>query len=314
MKTVSYDRYGDRDVMRMTDAEVPSPKSGELRVKVHAASVNPVDGKVRRGELKLIAGGHFPKRPGLDFAGVVDALGDGVSSFKLGDRVYGSAKSMSEGAMSELAVVNASAIAKSPAKLDDVTAAAVPVVAIAALQTLRDTAKVKKGDRVLVNGCTGGVGIFALQLAKRFGAQVTGVCGTDGVSLARELGADDLIDYRKEPLAARSERYHVILELSGKLPFDQAHALLDEHGIYVDFSPSPASLIGNTIANPFRSHKHVFAMTAGKTTDLEALAKMLDDGELRPPPVRELPFDRFSEAFELAERGGIIGKVVVRVA
>jgi NADPH:quinone reductase-like Zn-dependent oxidoreductase len=134
------------------------------------------------------------------------------------------------------------------------------------------------------------------------------------VQLARDLGADDVIDYRTQSLTGRSERYHVILELSGRLPFDQAHALLDEHGIYVDFSPSPASLIGNTIANPFRSHKHLFAMTAGKTADLEALAKMLDDGDLRPPPVQEFPLDRFGEAFEVAERGGVLGKVVVRVA
>jgi NADPH:quinone reductase-like Zn-dependent oxidoreductase len=105
----------------------------------------------------------------------------------------------------------------------------------------------------------------------------------------------------------------VLLELSGKLPFDQAHALLDEHGIYVDFSPSPASLIGNTLANPFRANKHLFAMTAAQTADLDALAKMLDEGELRPPPVKEFPLERFREAFELAERGGAIGKVVVRL-
>lgn len=313
MKTVSYEQYGDRDVMRLIETDMPSPSAGELRVKIHAASINPVDGKVRRGELKLVAGGHFPKRPGLDFVGVVDALGEGVSSFAIGQRVYGVSKSMSDGVMGEYAVVNAGTVAHAPTQLDDTTAAGVPIVAIAALQSLRDTAKVKAGDRVLVNGCTGGVGLFALQLAKAMRAHVTGVCSTEAVELARQFGADEVIDYRKQPLSERAERYHVILELSGKLSFERAHALLDEHGIYVDFSPTPGALIGNTLANPFRSHKHVFAMSAGKTADLQHLAKLLDNGELRPPPVQSFPLEQFREAYELAERGGVVGKVVIRV-
>jgi NADPH:quinone reductase-like Zn-dependent oxidoreductase len=164
----------------------------------------------------------------------------------------------------------------------------------------------------LVNGCTGGVGLFALQLAKRMGAHVTGVCSTDGVALTRDLGANEVIDYRKQSLTEPALRYHSILELSGKLSFDTANDLLDEHGVYVDFSPSPASLIGNTLANPFRSHKHLFAMTSANTADLEALARLLDDSELRAPPVKEFPLEKFREAFELAESGGLIGKVVIR--
>jgi len=313
MQAVSYESYGDRNVMHLVEVETPTPRHGELLVKVHATSINPVDGKVRRGELKLIAGGHWPKRPGLDFCGTVAELGPRVASLSVGDRVYGAAKSMSDGAMAEYAVVNASAIAKAPAKLDDVTVASVPVVAIAALQTLRDNAKVKKGDRVLVNGCTGGVGIFALQLAKRMGAHVTGVCSTEGVALARGLGADEIIDYRKQSIFDRGECYHSILELSGRLTFEDAHALLDAHGIYVDFSPGPASLIANTIANPFRSHQHVFAMTAAETAELESLATMLNEGELQPPPVKAFPLEQFRSAFELAEHGGTVGKVAVRI-
>lgn len=314
MKAVSYEKYGGRDVLQLVDTDKPAPEPGEVLVRVQAASINPVDGKVRRGELKLIAGGKFPKRPGLDFAGVVETVGDGVSAFSVGDAVYGGSKSMSVGTLAEHVVVKQGSIARRPKSLGPVAAAAVPVVAIGALQSLRDTARVQPGDHVLVNGCTGGVGIFAVQLAKRIGAHVTGVCGTEGVDLARQLGADEIIDYRKQSVATTSGRYHVLLELSGRLPFDQASSLLDDRGLYVDFSPSPASLLGNTLANPFRSHKHVFVMSAAKTADLEELGKHIDAGQLRLPPIKEFPLDQYREAFDLAERGGFMGKVVVRIS
>jgi NADPH:quinone reductase-like Zn-dependent oxidoreductase len=290
------------------------PRAGDVRVRVRATSVNPVDGKVRRGELKLIAGGHFPKRPGLDFSGEVEAVGEGVTGFAVGDAVYGGARSMSEGAFAEHVLVHASAIAKKPSTIDHTLAAGVPTVAIAALQVLRDIVKVAPGDRVLVNGCTGGVGLFAIQIAKRAGAVVTGVCATGGVELARELGADEVVDFKKSALTSLDTKFRAILELSGKLPFESAHAHLDDHGLYVDFSPSPAALVGNAIANPFRSHKHVFAMTSAKTADLESLARMLDAGELRAAPTQVLSLEHFAEAFERAERGGVIGKVVVQLS
>ena len=190
MKALTYHRYGGREVYALEDVPDPgSPGAGDVRVRVHATSVNPVDAKVRRGELKLIAGGRFPRRPGLDFSGVVEAVGEGVSELLPGDAVYGAARNLSEGAFCEHALVHAAAIAKKPATIDHVTAAGVPTVAIAALQSLRDIVNVSNGERILVNGCTGGVGLFALQLAKRSGAIVTGVCGTVGVSLAREFEA-----------------------------------------------------------------------------------------------------------------------------
>lgn len=263
--------------------------------------------------MKLIAGGHFPKRPGLDFSGVVEAVGDAVSDLVPGDEVFGAARSMSEGAFAEHVLVHARAIAKKPSTLDHATAAAVPTVAIAALQSLRNIVKVAQGDRILVNGCTGGVGIFAIQLAKRAGAHVTGVAGSAGLELARELGADEVVDYKKASIARGGGRFRAILELSGRLPFENAHAILDPDGLYVDFSPSPASLIGNALANPFRSHKHVFAMTAATRADLDEIAGLLAANALRPPPVRVFTLEDFRSAFELAESGAVIGKVVVAI-
>ncbi|MBY0502806.1 MAG: NAD(P)-dependent alcohol dehydrogenase [Bryobacteraceae bacterium] len=315
MKAVVYNAYGGREVLALEDLPEPGePGAGELRIRVLAASVNPVDRKVREGQLKLIAGRHFPKRPGLDFCGIVEAVGEGVSGYHPGDVVFGGAGSMSEGAFAEYVLVKTTSVAQKPASLDDATAAGVPVVAIAALQALRDLAKVRPGNRVLVNGCTGGVGLFALQLAKQFGAIVTGVCGTDGVSLARQFGATEVIDYKKTPVSELPSKFQAILELSGKLAFNDAENLLEEGGLYVDFSPSPAALIGNMIANPFRHHKHVFAMTAAKTPDLNWLSEQIDAGELRPAPTVVYPLERFLEAFTHAESGGAIGKTVVELA
>lgn len=315
MKTVAYHSYGGREVLALEEVPDPGdPAAQELRIRVLAASVNPVDRKVREGQLKLIAGGHFPKRPGLDFCGTVEAVGEGVSGYHRGDVVFGAARGMSDGAFAEHILVKTVSVARKPASLNHTTAAGVPVVAIAALQSLRDVAKVKPGDHVLVNGCTGGVGLFALQLARQFGAIVTGVCGTEGVSLAGEFGAADVLDYKKTPVSKLSVKFRAILELSGRLAFEDAENLLDEGGLYVDFSPSPAALIGNTIANPFRHHKHVFALTAAKTADLDWLSNRIDAGALRPAPTVVYPLERFSEAFAHAEGGGSIGKTVVELA
>lgn len=315
MKAVVYHSYGGREVLTLEEVPEPgSPSGGELKIRVLATSVNPVDRKVREGQLKLIAGGHFPKRPGLDFCGAIEAIGEGVTSYTCGEIVFGGARGMSDGAFAEHILVKAASVAKKPATLDNTTAAGVPIVAIAALQSLRDIVKLRPGDRVLINGCTGGVGLFALQVARHFGAAVTGVCGTDKAELAREFGAAEVIDYKRTPVSELRSQFDAILELSGKLAFDQAEHLLAESGLYVDFSPSPAALIGNTIANPFRHHKHVFAMTAAKTSDLNWLGQQIDAGTLRTAPTVVYPLERYAEAFAHAEGGGAVGKTVVEFA
>lgn len=314
MRAVIYDTYGDRSVMRLAEVGMPEPGKGQVRVRVQAVSVNPVDGKVRRGELKLIAGGHFPRTPGLDFAGIVDHIGPEVAGLQMGDPVFGGAHSMSSGALAEFAVVNAVAIGPRPPELEPVSAACVPVAGCAALQVLRELVQVQAGDDILINGCTGGVGLFAIQVARRMGARVTGVCGTDGVATARAFGAHEVIDYRTGSVDSLPGPFRAILELSGRLAFERAERLLADRGLYVDFSPSPSSLIGNTIANPFRSHKHVFAMTSVKEEDLRLLARWLAERDMALPPVRQFPLEAFGQAYEAVESGGVIGKVAIVVA
>ena len=314
MQALVYHAYGDIDQLRLEDVAEPAmPQSGEIKVHVRASSINPVDAKVRRGELKLIAGHHFPKRPGLDFSGVVEAIGDGVDGIAVGDAVFGAARSMSDGAFAEHIIVRAKQVAKKPQTLDHPTAAAVVTVGIAALQSLRDIVKLQRGDNLLVYGCTGGVGLFALQIAKRTGARVTGVCSSSGVALAQAFGADDVIDYTRGAVWDGAARFRSILELSGKLSFDSAQPMLDDPGVFVDFSPTPAALIGNAITNVFRHRKHAFAMTSATTADLNWLAELIDAGELRPAPTRVYPMSAYTDAFSAAERGGSAGKIAVEI-
>ncbi|MCP3140324.1 NAD(P)-dependent alcohol dehydrogenase [Pyxidicoccus xibeiensis] len=312
MQTVTYSRFGSPDVLTLSDVAPPSPRGGHLVVRVRAVSINPLDGKLRRGDARLLSGTKFPKTPGLDFAGVVEQVGPGVSGFQVGDDVFGGLGSFKEGYLSERISVPARVVAKLPKSLDYVGAAAIAVVGLAA-QTAVQVARIKAGDHVLINGASGGLGPYALQLAKGAGAHVTAVSGTDGVALARELGADTVVDYRRESITASGRTFDAVLELSGRLPFSQARGLLKPRGVYVDFEPGPTKLIGAGLQNPFRSHQHRFVITRATTAALEALGRHLDAGQLRPGPTRVFELSEYRRAFEVAEQGGQVGKVVIRL-
>ncbi|HTN86451.1 MAG TPA: NAD(P)-dependent alcohol dehydrogenase [Sorangium sp.] len=314
MKTITYARFGGPEVLALSDTTPPPPsREGRLLVRMHAVSLNPLDGKIRRGEARLLSGARFPKTPGIDFAGVVEGVGPGVVGFSVGDRVFGGLGSMKEGYLSELISVPARVAAKMPANLDFVGAASVAVVGLAALQALRDVGRVKAGARVLVNGCTGGIGPYALQLAKRMGAHVTGVCGTEGVALARDFGADAVVDYRRESITSSGQRFDVVLDLSTRLPFEAARVLLAERGTYVGFEPAPAQIIGAAVLNIFRAHKHRFLFAKATTSDLGELGRLIGSGELRLAPTQVFELSEFRRAFELAEKGGVAGKIVIRL-
>ncbi|HYO64837.1 MAG TPA: NAD(P)-dependent alcohol dehydrogenase [Archangium sp.] len=313
MKAITYSEFGGIDVLKLSEVEAPRPHKGEVLVRVHAASINPLDAKIRRGDLKLMSGTRLPKLIGNDFAGVVVALGEGVEGLAVGEEVYGGVRSAKDGCLAEYVTTPAQNVARQPASLSFIEAATVPVVAVAALQGLRKVGEVKKGMSMLVNGCTGGVGLYALQLARHLGARVTGVCGTEGVALAREFGAEQVIDYRQQRLSEHGQRYDVLFELSGRLPFSQAHELMNEHGVYIDINPSPAGLVGNTLANPFRAQKHRFLLTQINTRDLEELTRLFEARVLRPRVDKVFPLPDFAAAFTYAERGGVQGKVAIQL-
>lgn len=255
MKAVVFGRYGDADVLSLGERPSSNPRKGEVRVRVTASALNPIDWKVRSGEMAMMSGWRFPHALGSDFAGVVVEVGPSVRSFAVGEEVFGGLNAMKGGAYAEELTAPASAIAKKPSGMSFRDAATLPVAGVAALQGLRDLGRVGQGTRVLVHGCTGGVGIFALQIARRMGAHVTGTCSAANMDLARELGADDVVDYRSMNLDEKAP-FDVIFELSGKAPFARARRWLTPRGIFVNPTPTPAVLLGSAIGNLFRGQKH----------------------------------------------------------
>jgi NADPH:quinone reductase-like Zn-dependent oxidoreductase len=313
MRTVTYDHFGGPEVLTLTEAPAPPARPGHLLVRVAAVSINPLDAKIRRGGLRLLSGGHFPKTPGLDFSGTVEQVGAGVTGFAISDAVFGFTGSMRTGTLAEVIAVPAAVVAHRPASLDHVAAAAIAVTGLAALQLVRDHARVKPGDRVLVNGASGGVGPYAIQLARRAGAHVTAVATGDGLGLARSLGADEVVDYRAASVAASGRRFDAVLDLSTRLPFAAARPILAPRGVHVAVEPSPPALLAAAVSNLFRARKRRLLITRPRPADLASLARSLAAGELHLGPVRELDLAAVREAFTAVEAGGLVGKAVLRL-
>jgi len=313
MDAITYSHFGGPEVLELTRREPPAVGALELLVRVRAVSVNPLDGKIRRGELRLLSGARFPKTPGVDFAGCVEAVGAKVAGFAVGDRVFGYPGSMRKGTLSEVISVPAACAAKIPRGLDEVGAASVAMVGLAALQAFRDVARVGARERVLVNGATGGVGLMLLQLARLQGAAVTAVASTKGVDVARQFGADTVVDYRSESIVDSPERFDVVFDTSTKLPFRVARRLLGPCGRYVGFEPSPLSLLASAVLNPFRRQKHLLLVAKPSASDLAEVARLIDVNELVLPPVESFDLRDAPRAFACVERGGVTGKIVIRV-
>src|SRR5205807_2489131 len=231
MKAIVYCEYGPPDVLKLKDIEKPTPLDNEVLVRVRAASTNPLDG-IHTGAARIITGLRKPKitRAGVDYAGTIEAVGKNVTQFKPGDEVFGGRT----GAFAEyICAREERAITLKPANVTFEQASAVPVAAITALQGLRDKGKIQSGQKVLVNGASGGVGTFAVQIAKSLGAEVTGVCSTRNVDLVRSIGADHVIDYTKEDFTKGEQRYDLLFDLVGNHSFSDRRRILNPNGICV---------------------------------------------------------------------------------
>src|SRR5437773_4075846 len=235
MKAIVHRCYGSPDVLRFEDIEKPTPADDQLLVKVHAASVNPLDWHYMRGTPYLVrtdSGFGKPEDPrlGVDFAGTVEAVGKNVKRFKVGDEVFGGR----HGAFAEYVTIREErAVVLKPANVTFEQAASVPIAGITALQALRDKGRIHPGQKVLINGASGGVGTFAVQIAKSFGAEVTGVCSTRNVDLVRSIGADHVIDYTREDFTKGNQRYDLIYDLVGNHSFSERRRILNPNGICV---------------------------------------------------------------------------------
>jgi NADPH:quinone reductase-like Zn-dependent oxidoreductase len=324
MQAIVYHRYGPPDVLECQEIEKPTPAAGEVLVRVQDAGVNPYDWHFLRGTpgfIRIFTGIRGPKFPrlGADAAGVVEALGPGTQRLKLGDRVFGVCK----GAFAQYACGKESQLALMPPTLSSAQAASVPIAGITALQGLRDCGRVKASQTVLINGAAGGVGSYAVQIAKTLGATVTGVCSTRNKELVSSLGADRVIDYTQEDFTRTGSRFDVIFDLVGNHPLSDLRRALNSRGVLVGCGGGGpeksggellAGMLGRAIAAPFSSQKLTGVLAKINTDDLNVLARMLESGAVKPVLDRSHPLRETAEAIRYVEGCHARGKVTIAVA
>ena len=299
MKAIVYHEYGSADVLKYEEVEKPVPKDDEVLIKVRAASVNPLDWRLMEGDprfLRLFFGLRKPKfgRPGVDVAGDIEAVGRNVTQFKPGDKVFGGCS----GAFAEYACTAASKLAMKPDNVTFEQAASVNVAGLTALQGLRDKGKIQPGNKVLINGAAGGVGTFAVQIAKTFGANVTGVCSTRNVEMVRSIGADEVIDYTQQDFTksdlTSNQRYDLILDCVGNHSFSACRRVLNPDGRLVgigaphDVSMSAllAPMIKDLVLSVFGSQKAVMFIAKSSQDDLTLIGELIATGKISLSSIR----------------------------
>jgi NADPH:quinone reductase-like Zn-dependent oxidoreductase len=324
MNTITHCEYGGPEVLKVEQVEKPIPNDNQVLVRVRAASVNPLDLTIK-GPLLLrpLFGLRKPKetRLGVDYAGVVEAVGKNVTNFRAGDEVFGG----KTGAFAEYICVLADrAVVLKPANITFEQAAAVPVAAITALQGLRDKGRIRAGQKVLINGASGGVGTFAVQIAKSLGTEVTGVCSTRNVDLVRSIGADHVIDYTKEDFTRSEQRYDLIYDLVGNHSFSERRGILNPNGICVmaglggagwheGFASRLLGELNGYLRSRFTSQKFIAYIAQFNKADMSILADLMQSGKVRPVIDRTFKFSETADALRYLETGHARGKVVVAV-
>ncbi|HEX7182562.1 MAG TPA: NAD(P)-dependent alcohol dehydrogenase [Thermoanaerobaculia bacterium] len=317
MRAAVINGHGGSDRFEIREVERPSPGSGQILVRVHAASVNPIDWKTRRGGLFYSRGARFPLILGYDVAGEVEEIGPEVDRFQPGDPVYAYLDSSHGGAYAEYAVVGQGAAARKPERLSFEEAAAVPLAGLTALQALRDKGELAEGERLLVNGASGGVGHFAVQIAKVLGARVVGVSSGRNQEFVRELGAERTIDYEQEDFTQDEDTFDVVLDTVGNTSLRDCDFILGEGGVFVTTLPGPLVFIQGATAyvsslfGPTRRARLVVGKRKGD--DLALLARWIDQGKIRPVLQEVYPLEEIRQAHEASESGHARGKIVVRV-
>jgi NADPH:quinone reductase-like Zn-dependent oxidoreductase len=320
MKAIVYHKSGSGDVLKLAEIEKPVPKDGEVLIKVRAASVNPFDcGMLRHPLLRRVVGTLAKiemNRPGRDVAGAVEAVGRNVTQFKPGDEVFGTCS----GAFAEYACARESALVMKPLAVSFEQAAAVPVAGLTALQGLRNKGQIQPGQKVLINGAAGGVGTFAVQIAKSFGAEVTGVCSKRNVEMVRSIGADKVIDYTREDFTSSGQHYDVIFDLVANNSFSERRRVLTPRGIYIGAGilGRGESLIGlftyqitEFVLALFASQKFVSVMTKLNQKDLTTIGALMEEGKVTPVIETRYRLSEANEAVQHVAAHHARGKVII---
>jgi NADPH:quinone reductase-like Zn-dependent oxidoreductase len=322
MQAIIYSCYGPPEVLKLETVAKPIPGEEDVLVKVHAASVNPLDWHYMRGSpyvMRLMSGIGSPKDHslGVDFAGTVESIGSRVTKFKPGDEVFGGGP----GAFGDYVLLTENqALARKPATMTFEQAASLPIAAISALQAIRDAGNIRPGIKVLVNGASGGVGTFAVQIAKSFGAEVTGVCSTRNIELVRSLGADHIVDYKKENYTEGEVQYDLIIDNVGNhSPFANRRAMTPD-GVLVMVGGPGGDWVGPflrplqaAVLSPFVDQEFVLFLGRLKQADLEVLAELGESGKISPVIDRRYTLEDVPDAIRYSESGRARGKIIIEV-
>ncbi len=324
MKAIVYRAYGSPDVLVLDDVEKPVPSPNDVLIKVRAASVNPYDWHFMRGlpyAVRLIAGLRKPKvtRLGADVAGEVQAVGGNVKQLKPGDAVFGFLSGAAQGAFAEYACAPESAFARKPDRVTFEQAAAVPIAGLTALQGLRNKGRIQAGQNVLINGASGGVGTFAVQIAKALGAQVTAVCSTRNVEMVRSIGADCVIDYTRDDFTKSADRYDVVLDAVGNHSLTALRRILSPHGILVGVGGTTdpwmigalSRAVQALVLSQFGSRRLVGILAKGNNQDLITIGRWMESGTVTPVIGRRYQLSEVPDAIRYVEEGHARGKVLI---
>jgi NADPH:quinone reductase-like Zn-dependent oxidoreductase len=312
MKAVVFNRYGNNDVVEIRDAPLPVCGPGDVLIKVHAASVNPVDWKVREGQARILTGNSFPKILGCECAGEIAGAGNRAVKFRTGDRVVMYAGVRRLGAFGEYACTAEAKVYPVPAEVQLAHAACIPIAGLTALQALKDHGRVKAGSKVLINGAAGGVGHFAVQIGKLLGAEVTGVCSSRNVDFVKSLGAVRVVDHGQQDFADTGERYDIIFDAVSKRSFRECRKALASSGIYVNTLPD-ATIIAQLLSSFLPGRKARSMWVKQSAADMAWMMEQLRTGSVKVHVDKVFPLDQAKEALAYSEAESARGKIVLAV-
>lgn len=312
MKAAIIEQYGGPEVIRIAEIPKPVPGPDEVLIKIFAASINPVDWKIRKGNLKMMLSKKFPKILGIEFSGIIEETGENVKNFRKGQRVF-AGKSYEGGGYAEYALAESSRTILIPDNVSFEEASTMAVAGMTALQGLRNKGRLKSGMDVIVNGASGGVGTYAVQIAKVLGAKVTAVCSAKNFDLLKSLGADVLIDYKEVDFTRLPKKYNIVFDAVGYRTFWQTRKVLKKKGIYVNISPSIPLYITSlvTLLNPGKKSKGF--MLHPDMDDLKEVMQMIAEKKIKVVIDKVFPLDKIAEAHAYSETERAKGKIVLSI-
>jgi NADPH:quinone reductase-like Zn-dependent oxidoreductase len=302
MKRIQYDRYGGPELMRLEEFELAMPGKGEVAVKVKSAAINPIDWKLRNGQMKIVTGNAFPRAMGMDFSGTVISVGAGVRRFKAGDAVFGLARFKQSGALGQAVVTNETFLARKPDNVSFEDAACLATPGVTAWNGLVDKARLTAGQRVFVNGCTGAVGEATVQIARMLGATVSGTCSAGAMERARSVGVQTVFDYRRTDLSKIDERFDVVYDTAATMTTAVGLNLLSKDGVFLDIDPTP----GKFIRSIFNRRLKPIVCTP-RPDILDSVARGASEGTFRIPIGEVVPLSEAIQLITALETGRRLG-------